>query len=102
MRRSAVFQFRSGRSFFHRLDPMTKLAWLVGISLLAFGAYIAWVQIVITAVVLFTALALARLSPVEIWRGTWLFVLACTSFLVIQTLTLPGTHVAFSIAGHPI
>ena len=102
MRRSAVFQFRSGRSFFHRLDPMTKLAWLVGISLLAFGAYIAWVQIVITAVVLFTALALARLSPLEIWRGTWLFVLACTSFLVIQTFTLPGTHVAFRIAGHPI
>ncbi|WP_131118809.1 energy-coupling factor transporter transmembrane component T family protein [Lichenihabitans psoromatis] len=102
MMRSGVFQFRSGTSFFHRLDPLTKLAWLVGISLLAFGAYIAWVQIVITAVVLFTALVLARLSPVEIWRGTWLFVFACSSFLVIQTLTLPGTHVAFRIAGHPI
>ncbi|MCW6510617.1 energy-coupling factor transporter transmembrane component T family protein [Lichenifustis flavocetrariae] len=102
MRRSAVFQFRSGASFFHRLDPLSKFAWLVGISLLAFGAYIAWVQIVITGIVLFTALVLARLSPVEIWRGTWLFVIACTSFLVIQTLTLPGTHVAFRIAGHPI
>ena len=102
MKRSTVFQFRAGASFFHRLDPLSKLAWLVGVSLLAFGAYIGWVQAIITAMVLFTALALARLSPVEIWRGTWLFVLACMSFLVIQTLTLPGTHVAFHIVGHPI
>ena len=51
MNRSTAFQFRAGTSFFHRLDPLTKLAWLVAISLLAFGAYIAWVQIVITIVV---------------------------------------------------
>ncbi len=102
MKRSAVFQFRAGTSFFHKLDPLTKLAWLFGISLLAFGAYIGWVQIVITVVVLLTALVLARLSPVEIAKGTWLFGLACISFLVIQTLTLPGTQVAFHIGSHPI
>ncbi len=102
MKRSAAFQFRAGSSFFHRLDPLTKLAWLVGISLLAFGAYIAWVQIIITLVVMFTALVLARLAPAEIWRGTWLFLVACLSFLVIQTLTLPGTHVAFHVLGHAI
>ena len=38
MKRSAVFQFRSGASFFHRLDPLTKLAWLIGVSLLALRA----------------------------------------------------------------
>ncbi|MFC7400569.1 energy-coupling factor transporter transmembrane component T family protein [Chelatococcus sp. GCM10030263] len=102
MRRSTAFQFRAGGSFFHRLDPLTKLAWLLAVSLLAFGAYIAWVQILITAAVLFTALALARLSPAEIFRGTWLFGVACVSFFLIQTLTLPGTHVAFHIVGHPI
>jgi energy-coupling factor transport system permease protein len=102
MRRSAVFQFRSGHSFFHRLDPLTKLAWLVGVSLLAFGAYIAVVQIAITLVVLFTALVLARLSPTEILQGTWLFGLACVSFLIVQTLTLPGSHVIFHVAGRPI
>lgn len=102
MNRSTAFQFRAGNSFFHRLDPLTKLVWLVAISLLAFGAYIAWVQIVITIVVLFTAFALARLSFPVVLRGTWLFGLACLSFLVIQTLTLPGTHVAFHILRHPI
>jgi energy-coupling factor transport system permease protein len=102
MNRSTAFQFRDGNSFFHHLDPLTKLTWLVAISLLAFGAYIAWVQIVITIAVLFTAFALARLPLLVVFRGTWLFGLACISFLVIQTLTLPGSHVAFAILGHPI
>jgi energy-coupling factor transport system permease protein len=102
MNGSTAFQFRAGTSFFHHLDPLTKLAWLVAISLLAFGAYIAWVQIVITIVVLFTAFVLARLPLLVVVRGTWLFALACLSFLAIQTLTLPGNHVAFHILGHPI
>jgi energy-coupling factor transport system permease protein len=100
--RSTTFQFRAGHSFFHRLDPLTKLIWVLGVSLLAFGAYIAWVQILITIAVLFTALVLGRITPVDIFRGTWLFGLACISFWLIQTLTLPGTHVAFHLLGHPI
>lgn len=97
MRRSNAFQFRAGRSVFHRLDPLSKLAWLVGVSLLAFGAYIAWIQIIISLAVLATALFLARLSPLEIVRGTWLFIIACTSFFVIQSLTLPGSTIAFHV-----
>ena len=102
MSRATVFQFRAGTSVFHRLDPMTKFAWLMSISLLAFGAYIAWIQILITLIVLFTAMGLARLSPGEIWRGTWLFLIACTSFFLNQTLTLPGSLKSFSILGKPI
>jgi energy-coupling factor transport system permease protein len=102
MSRSTAFQFRAGTSFFHRLDPLTKLAWVFGVSLLAFGAYIAWVQILIAAGVMLTALVLARISPADVFRGTWLFGLACISFWIIQTLTLPGKHVAFRILGHPI
>jgi energy-coupling factor transport system permease protein len=102
MSRSAAFQFRSGNSFFHRLDPLTRLVWVLGVSLLAFGAYIAWVQILIALAVLFTGLVLGRLSPGDIIRGTWLFGLACLSFWIIQTLTLPGRHVAFHVLGRPI
>jgi energy-coupling factor transport system permease protein len=100
--RSNAFQFRAGNSVFHRLDPLSKLVWLVGVSFLAFGAYIAWVQIVITLGVLLTALFLARLSPLEIIRGTWLFIIACAGFLVVQTLTLPGATIAFHLLGKPI
>jgi energy-coupling factor transport system permease protein len=102
MNRSNAFQFRAGNSVFHRLDPLSKLVWLVGVSFLAFGAYIAWVQIVITVGVIATALFLARLSPLEIIRGTWLFIVACLGFLVVQTLTLPGATVAFHLLGKPI
>jgi energy-coupling factor transport system permease protein len=102
MSRSTAFQFRAGNSFFHRLDPLTKLGWVLGISLLAFGAYIAWVQILLATAVLLTALVLARIPVTDIIRGTWLFGLACISFWIIQTITLPGKHVAFHILGHPI
>jgi energy-coupling factor transport system permease protein len=102
MTRGTAFQFRAGTSFFHRLDPLTKLVWLIAVSLLAFGAYIAWLQITITLFVMVTALWLARLSLTVIFRGTWLFGVACISFWIIQTLTLPGTHVAFHVFGHPI
>ena len=102
MSRKAAFQFRAGSSLFNQLDPLTKLAWVVAISLLAFGAYIAWVQVIIAAGVLFTALVLARISPSDVFRATWLFGLACISFWIVQTLTLPGTHVAFRVLGHPV
>jgi energy-coupling factor transport system permease protein len=53
-------------------------------------------------VVLATALFLARLSPREVVRGTWLFMVACTSFFVIQSLTLPGTTIIFHVLSIPI
>src|SRR5580692_3873914 len=102
MSRSTVFQFRARDSIFHRADPLTKFAWMLTISLLAFGAYIAWIQIAITVMVLATALLLARITVREILQGTWLFLFACTSFFVIQTLTLPGTTEIFRILGKPI
>jgi energy-coupling factor transport system permease protein len=102
MKRSNVFQFRAGRSVFHRLDPLSKLAWLVGVSLLAFGAYIAWIQVVISFVVLATAVFLARLSPLEIVRGTWLFIVACMGFFVVQSVTLPGSTLAFHVLSLPV
>jgi len=102
MTSSNTFQFRAGRSLFHGLDPLSKLAWLLGISLLAFGAYIAWIQIVISLVVLGTALLLARISPLEVVRGTWPFIIACVSFFAIQTLTLPGKTIAFHVFSMPI
>lgn len=102
MARGTVFQYRTGRSPLHRLDPLTKLGALFAISLLAFGVYIAWVQIVVCFVVLLAAIALAWISPMEVWRGTWPFVFACVSFFMIQALSLPGSHPAFHIFGRPI
>jgi energy-coupling factor transport system permease protein len=100
--RRNAFQFKAGNSIFHRLDPMSKLVWLFGVSLLAFGAYIAWIQIVISLAVLGTALFLARLSVSEVVRGTWIFIAASVSFFIIQSVSLPGHTVAFHIFSKPI
>jgi energy-coupling factor transport system permease protein len=100
--RRNAFQFKAGNSIFHRLDPMSKLVWLFGVSLLAFGAYIAWIQIVITLAVLGTALFLARLSVSEVVRGTWIFIAASVSFFIIQSVSLPGHTIAFHIFSKPI
>jgi len=67
-----------------------------GDPLLAFGAYIAWVQILITiAVPLQPPSCCARLSRCACVSEHLAVGVACLSFLVIQTLTLPGSHVAF-------
>ena len=102
MARNTLFQFRAGHSVLHRLDPLSKLAALFAVSLLAFGVYIAWVQIVVCAAVLFAALVLARIRPSEVVRGTWPFILACASFFLIQAATLPGAHEAFRLFRHPV
>ena len=73
---STVFRFRAGTSYLHRLDPLAKFIWLLAVSLLAFGAYIAWIQIAIAVVVLATAIVLGRISPIEILQGTWMFLFA--------------------------
>ena len=102
MASATVFRFQSGNSAFHRLDPLTKFAWMLTISFLAFGAYIAWIQILITTVVLVTAVGFAGIPVRDLLRGTWIFLLACTSFFIIQTFTLPGTHEMFRLLGRPI
>jgi energy-coupling factor transport system permease protein len=70
--------------------------------LLAFGAYIASIQVAISLIVVATAVFLAGLSPLEIVRGTWLFIIACTAFFVVQSVTLPGETVAFRVLSTPI
>lgn len=99
---AASFRFQAADSFFHRLDPISKLVWVFGVSLLAFGAYVAWLQVALASGVLATALLLARIPVRVVWRGTWLFALACASFCLIQTLTLPGHRTLFRVLGHPV
>ncbi len=102
MASNLVYQYRADNSVLHRLDPLTKLVALLAVSLLAFGVYIAWVQIAVTLFILFSAIVLGGISPFEVVRGTWLFIIACTSFFFIQAVSLPGAHVAFHVLGHPV
>lgn len=101
MARHLVYQYRFGRSPLHRLDPLTKLIGMFAISFLAFGVYIGWVQLVLTITIVVIAIGLAWISLSDILRGTWPFVIACTSFFIIQSATLPGRNVAYVFFNHP-
>lgn len=83
-----TYHYRPGSSFMHRLDPVSKFVWMFAVSFLAFGTYVLWAQLIVTSIAFFFAVVLARLSPREIWRSTWIFGLACVSYFVVQTLLL--------------
>ncbi len=83
-----TYQYRAGKSFMHRLDPVSKFVWMFSVSFVAFGTFILWAQVIVTAVTFYFAIILARLSLREIWRSTWIFALACVSYVVVQTILL--------------
>jgi energy-coupling factor transport system permease protein len=102
MRNQIVFQYREGTSILHRLDPFTKLVGMFAFTFLAFGTYIGWAQALITVGVFLIALVAGRISLLDIFKGTWLFGIACLGFLVVQGITLPGTEAGPQILGHTI
>lgn len=99
-----VYQFRSGNSFLHRLDPVTKTICLFGLSFLAFGTFDSVPQIAIALLALLIGLVLGKLSPKELWRGTGLMFLASVSFFIVQSFLLKpaGENVLFIIGNKVI
>lgn len=88
-----AFQYRQGRAFFHQVDLGSKLLWLLGTSVLAFtlsGPILGTALLALTSV---TAVALAGLTARELWGPVRYFMTVGVSFLVLQTLFGPGTHV---------
>jgi energy-coupling factor transport system permease protein len=101
-----TYQYRPGTSVMHRLDPVSKFVWMFAISFLAFGTFFLWAQTLTALVVFFFALVLARLSLRSIIATTWMFGLACISYVVVQSLLLQpqGDHLLFTVPliGKPI
>ncbi|MDQ3871682.1 MAG: energy-coupling factor transporter transmembrane protein EcfT [Chloroflexota bacterium] len=96
-----TYQYRTGTSVMHRLDPVSKFVWMFSVSFLAFGTFRLLDQLVVAVIVFFFAFVLARLSPAEIWRATWIVALACVSYLVVQSLLLrpQGNNLLFVLPG---
>lgn len=88
-----VFQYRARESFIHRLDPVTKTVILFTISLLAFGSFVTWPQLLLLVLCLVVAMAFAKLGFREIWQATKWLAVACVCFFVIQAymLQVPGS-----------
>jgi energy-coupling factor transport system permease protein len=99
-----VYQFRSGNSFLHHLDPVTKTVALFAISFLAFGSFFSIPQVCLALATIFIAMVLGHISVKDLWRGTGLMFLASISFFVIQTLLLKvhGHNIVFFAFSKPI
>ncbi|WP_066066917.1 energy-coupling factor transporter transmembrane component T family protein [Neobacillus soli] len=94
---SLAFQYHEKKSFMHRIDPITKVVWMMCISVLVFIYESAIPQLILFAVMLLTAILLANLSFTFVIRGIWIMALFSIGFFIIQTLLVPGETVVYSI-----
>jgi energy-coupling factor transport system permease protein len=92
-----LFSFEQKDSFFHSLDPLSKLIWQAGVFLLALIFTRAVPQFILLLSVLFVAVVFARIKPGEMGflvMGTAFF---CTMYFIIQTLLIGGDQVLFTL-----
>jgi len=85
-----LFQFRPGRSFFHRLDPASKFIWLACVSYICLRFEDAWIQAAALLAVAFMSYAAAGLPPAAVWRGVRLPFWVGVPYFFLQLLVLPG------------
>lgn len=99
---SLAFQYHEKKSFMHDIDPISKLIWLVCISILVFIYETALPQVYLFSITLLMAVILARLNPLFVLRGIWIMILFGIGFFILQVLLVPGSTVVFSIGPKPI
>jgi len=92
-----MFSYRQGVSFFHRLDPLAKLIWVLCVTIVSMVLPHLPAQAVLLVILLLTAFFLARVRIAEFGVLIWVMVLFCLSFFFIQVLTIPGENAAFMI-----
>ncbi|WP_261130594.1 energy-coupling factor transporter transmembrane protein EcfT [Bacillus sp. Marseille-Q3570] len=94
---SLAFQFHEKKSFMHSLDPVTKLIWMVCISILVFIYETAIPQLILFVAIISVALVLAKLSLTFVFRGIWIMLLFSIGFFILQVLLVPGQTVLFEL-----
>lgn len=63
------YAYRQGSSFMHTIDPISKLVWLLSLSILILILIVTWIQALLLAIILLIALVLARIPVSNIWRA---------------------------------
>ncbi|QAS53543.1 energy-coupling factor transporter transmembrane component T family protein [Halobacillus litoralis] len=94
---SLSFQFHEKKSFMHSLDPVTKLIWMLCISVLVFLYETSLPQFILFTIVFSSALILAKLSIGFVIRGIWIMLLFSIGFFILQVLLVPGENVLFTM-----
>ncbi|MBF0707808.1 energy-coupling factor transporter transmembrane protein EcfT [Alkalihalobacillus hwajinpoensis] len=94
---SLAFQFYEKKSFMHSLDPVTKLIWMVCISILVFIYETAVPQLMLFVAIITVALLFAKLSIGFVFRGIWIMLLFSIGFFILQVVLVPGETLLFDV-----
>ncbi len=94
---SLAFQYHQKKSFMHGIDPITKIIWMMCISILVFIYESAVPQLLLFVAVLGTALILANLGLLFVLRGIWIMLLFSIGFFILQVLLVPGETLLYSL-----
>jgi energy-coupling factor transport system permease protein len=97
-----TFQYRPADSFMHRIDPISKVIWMLCLSILVFLYESALPQFLLFVIVVAIALGLAKLSVSFLLRGIWIIFLFSIGFFVLQVLLVPGHTLLFQVGFIPV
>jgi energy-coupling factor transport system permease protein len=84
------YSYREAKTFMHQIDPVSKLVWLICLSVLGIVIVAFWVQVALLAITFFTAIVLARIPVRTLMRTLrYIFLLGGILF-VMQSLFVEG------------
>ncbi len=100
--RELFISFHKRKSFFHRLDPISKLIWAFCMMCLSLVFSNFLYQLVLCFIVFFFARILTRVPFSEFVVFVWIYIGSSFIFFCTLLLVSKGEHTLFSIASIPI
>ncbi|MCC6147715.1 MAG: energy-coupling factor transporter transmembrane protein EcfT [Anaerolineaceae bacterium] len=83
------FSYLPGESFFHRIDPVSKFAWLIAIAFIAYIVTTPLHQLVMAILIVICALLLAKLPARKFFAGFSVFMSFAVFLFILQLLFAP-------------
>lgn len=93
------FSFLPGDSFIHRMDPVSKFAWLIAIAFISYVVNSPLHQAVVASIIVACALLLAKLPTRKFFAGFSVFMSFAFMLFVLQLLFAPpeNTYIYFRL-----
>ncbi|WP_246092845.1 energy-coupling factor transporter transmembrane component T family protein [Terrilactibacillus laevilacticus] len=85
-----TFQYYPKESFMHKVDPVSKLIWLVCLSLSVFIFNTAIPEFILFLITFTMAVGLARLKIAFLLKGLWVILVFSLGFFILQVFMVPG------------
>lgn len=92
-----LFAYEEKNSFFHSCDPISKMVWLICVSILSLLITRAIPQVALLLVVVATGIVLARIAPSEVGPLVVVFSGLALGWFLIQSLLIGGSHTLLEI-----